>query len=488
VLPLDQKLGFGSAPGEGVAPLGVLDGTAAPIATVPPKEASRLTAVTVLGLLAALSLGVSLMLMLEFQRLGLFYLNDVLFDADVRTRLAAFAKGERLLSVLPFGLLSTLHPFLSLYVAPVVGGVAKVLLWLGLGEMSELQLRVALAAIVAPVVAALQCVSFGALLFELGLLMRHVVLIVFLSIFAFSNLIYGAIPEHFVISNLSITLMLLMAVASHRIASLDRIWIWGLLGLFSAGITITNAAFLGIVHLACGVFSRKESLFTAFSKSAILTLSVFTLVLVAEQVKVHVDNEQAHPAAADGEFIERFMRGNEPVLSRLERMLATVGNAIAPAPSAIRELEPPRLPAVLDPSMPAPFGGRSPYPKFTLDAAPGSADLGGVLGMLGLAGMMVGAVLMIRRGGSHRLAASASIGIVAFNLALHAFWGTEFFLYSQHWIAASIVLFSGIFFVPAKLQRAMTVGVTLFALAVAANNALVLWHLIAVARAAAAAG
>jgi len=52
----------------------------------------------------------------------------------------------------------------------------------------------------------------------------------------------------------------------------------------------------------------------------------------------------------------------------------------------------------------------------------------------------------------------AALAVVAFSWTLHAWHGTEFFLYSRHWLAAELIICGGVFWYPARWRIAS--GVT----------------------------
>lgn len=57
----------------------------------------------------------------------------------------------------------------------------------------------------------------------------------------------------------------------------------------------------------------------------------------------------------------------------------------------------------------------------------------------------VGAINLLKNGTLFQSLAISSLLILIYNWFFHAFWGSEYFLYSQHWICSLIILISGIF-------------------------------------------
>ena len=57
-----------------------------------------------------------------------------------------------------------------------------------------------------------------------------------------------------------------------------------------------------------------------------------------------------------------------------------------------------------------------------------------------------------------------------FNFAIHALWGDEYFLYSQHWFFSSLVLISGITLFKGMVNRVFFMILVLVLAGVIVNN------------------
>jgi hypothetical protein len=66
----------------------------------------------------------------------------------------------------------------------------------------------------------------------------------------------------------------------------------------------------------------------------------------------------------------------------------------------------------------------------------------------------------------------ASLGILTFNFLLHAVWGQEYFLYSQHWLIPLLVLLSGNLTCKGRRLQVAHCALGLVVVCVMANNAL----------------
>ena len=433
------------------------------------------------------SCAISLALMHEFRSMGFFYLDDTLFNSDPKSMLDVFGQGERSKSILFPQLRNSIHPYLWLYFGPAIRLAAKAATVLGLSDLNEIQLRAYLGTYVSPIVAAIQLVAFGALMASLGLRPRHVLLMTAISATAFTNLIFSSIPEHFAITNLAITWFLLLSVHAFRTARPGVTPGWIALGLFGAGVTITNAIVLGIIHALTAIQIRTQGIVMALSKSLVLGVSVAFFVLAsAYGLGLAIDGPLPKGSVRDN-YVPRYVRVGDALWTAPLRALGALGNAIAPNGSDIRPISPTPVPSPFDPALTAPFD-EPPYPTFTLEAAEGDVPGIGILGVLAIVGMACGAASLIAQGGIGRKTAFIAIVLIAYNMVLHAIWGDEFFVYSQHWITPFLVLLAGLLVAPPKIGGVAEAGLAALLVAIAWNNETVLHGLIDTARAAAGLG
>jgi hypothetical protein len=435
-----------------------------------------------LAVLSLIAFSISFMMMRQFEALGVFFLDDTLFNSDPKSILDIFSHGARSLSIAYPELRNSIHPYLWLYFGPVIRMVAKVPVLLGLTDLSEPQIRIALGLLVTPLISAIQTFFFGMLLYALNFPFRQILLLSALNVVSFSNLIFDAIPEHFALSNLAVTAMLLAAILSLRSPGWSRARVWFPFGIFSAGITITNCIVLAIVHLATTWSARPLTLFKRLSRSGALGLAVGLFVLgTAYMAGTAIDGRLERGSVRDN-FVSRYVREDAASLNGLLRAASAVGNAFAPDRSDIRTVPPTPVPMPYYPELAPPFA-EPPYPTFTLEPASGQRPGIGFLGVIALAAIAVGGIFMFARGGACRLAALTSAALMAFNLGLHVMWGDEFFIYSQHWMTPSLLLLSGLFLMAPNLRLVLEAGFAVFLVAVAWNNNGAVEYLLAVMRA-----
>jgi hypothetical protein len=240
-------------------------------------------------------------------------------------------------------------------------------------------------------------------------------------------------------------------------------------------------AFVGIAHFVTRLFACRLPFWPALGRSLALALSLFAFVVVSI-VALDFAWRGVGGGAAHPDFVLRYLRTDEPIAERLMRAERAVANSFAPAPDDLAEL--PQRTAVPQEhygvSRPPVFDAPI-YPNFTLEE-PGSTRSGGTLGLLALGAIVSGAALMIARGGVARMAAAACLGVLGFNLVLHSVWGDEFVLYSEHWMAAAIVLIGGNLLLRGSQRTWAGIGVAAYTLAISVSNAGLLSSLVATLR------
>jgi hypothetical protein len=164
---------------------------------------------------------------------------------------------------------------------------------------------------------------------------------------------------------------------------------------------------------------------------------------------------------------------------RIGRAATALGNSLAPLASDIGTLAPPRTPEEFYPVSRPPMDFYAIYPKFTFEAGHRNTSVAGnPLALIGIAGALAGACFLLARPGVYRTIGAIALAIVAFNLVLHSLWGDEYVLYSQHWMAALMVLLAGVFLAPAAWRTGIAGAIVLFAVAIGLSNAVVLGELI----------
>ena len=438
-------------------------------------------AIGVSACIAAVSIAINLTFMHQFSALGFFFLDDTLFNSDPMSMLEVLGQGTRSISIMYPELRNSIHPYLWLYFAPIIRVLAKIVIAVGASDLNEPQLRAMMGTFVIPIVAMLQSVIFGLLAFAMGLRIRHVILVSLLNVAMFSNLIFGAIPEHFAVTNLSITALLLISAISMNRRRLAGLWAWIAAGSISTGITITNVVAFAIIRAGTVLSDRSAPTVRALAASGLLSLAIGLCVLgSAHLIGVAIDGPLQRGSIRDN-FVPRYFRDDTFTWHAPLRALSALGNAVAPDGSDIRTTPPTPVPTPHYAELTAPFA-TSPFPTYTLESAPGSLPGIGIIGIIAIVAMALGAMTMVSRPGPPRSLGLMSLALIGYNMALHMVWGDEFFIYSQHWITPALILLSGLLMAPAKIRPISEAACALIAVAVAWNNISVIVALLTAAR------
>jgi hypothetical protein len=253
-------------------------------------------------------------------------------------------------------------------------------------------------------------------------------LLAFASSATFTHLLFASMPESFGLTGAWLAVLLLAGAWSLRMGNLphrDAGWmllLWIALAVLGVGITVTNLIPLGIVMAFTGYAGQRP------------TTRVFRDIVVACLVAL-IGNVVLLGLTVGPNFNPQ-MQKNMPVgirgfvhphpLRRIVLYPAAVSNAIAPPPPTL----------LVEPQ------GLTPY-YFTLVRRPQfrSSDYwfrGAIWGLL-----ILGTVGCLRTESHLRNLTFAVLAILVFNGVFHAWWGSEYILYSQHWQAGAVLLIAG---------------------------------------------
>lgn len=361
----------------------------------------------------------------RFDGLQVFDQYNVLFQADPNERIFAISHGwgssGRNLA----------HPNFSNFMSPPIRVVALVATRLGVTDRDEEDVRRSLGLVVVPAVSGLMSAALFLLFLYLGCSLVTSIMLALLGMVSFSSLVFGSIPDHLTASALVITagyFLLLESQRSNRI----RKWPWAITAFIAAGITITNLVSVAILLLTAMWRARY-----AWRRSLTIVAAAGAATVLVTYGSAFVMNAALHGRQIESErsvnWVRNFVSDN-PAAQALQFPVA-VANTFAPSGLSIG-------------GPTASFQPDDRYQfRFTLDEMPPvSARM--ILSVITLALVTAGVVLTLRSRDSsgdtlHRYllpAGMASIGILTWNWLLHAAWGDELFLYSQHWFVAALVL------------------------------------------------
>lgn len=189
--------------------------------------------------IAVVVFSTNLYIALKFDSLQVYDQYNVLFDTDVNSRLKCFTKGSG-------GMGRTLaHPNLCNFVNPPIQVLGKIAESFGIVEDGQ-NFKRSIGLAVTPIVSATLALVLFRTFYALNLSLVSVLLLTFLGLSSFSQLIFGSIPEHLAIGGFGIALAYFMA-AKYLQCKKFKWWLWLFCGVIIASITITNVIAFTIV-------------------------------------------------------------------------------------------------------------------------------------------------------------------------------------------------------------------------------------------------
>jgi hypothetical protein len=418
--------------------------------------------VAVAALLAVLALVLHLTLAWQLERLGVFEERNVLFDADVTTRLEAFSSGRHL---------GIKHPNLMPYFTPPITLAARVLAQVFPAGGTEPELQRTLGLLVVPVASTVKTVLVFYLFCHLGFSLVQATVATLLTLVSFSTLMFGSIPESYGLTALAMAMAYTVAATSGSELGWRRIALWIAIGVFATGITLTNIVFVTLL-LWAAFWERR--LIAGAVRVAAIALAIFGVTAVSAYV---LDRQLVRQDPAPGGSMSSGSIVLDRVVKPIQKQFVTYHHPgdsrrkLRYFPTAVANaFAPPRVE-----STPINSHGRQ-IVGFTLEHSPSIVGLGDPLGL--------SVVLLIAAGAACSLAApptrpiaAASIAIVGMGWVLGV-WGSETHLFSQHWHLPSVVLLAGVMTVR-KYGTLMTAALAVLTFAIAVNNLMIVRGMLA---------
>lgn len=409
-----------------------------------PGNENWLLIVTLAVSLALAAAAVNLWVARSFDTLKAFDAVDSFFHADPSTRRFIFAENipDRIF---------VKHPNLGNFVNPPLRAIAKVL---GGGDPAALRWELALW--IVPIGAGIKTAAIFLTLWLLRLSALESVVIATLSAATFSHLLFTSMPESFGLTGTWLALLLLAGAWTlrHRDVSKvrDRLMsgVWLALGIVGVGITLTNLVPFVLV-LLCVESLRQPSKVLLFRR--VLVACVVALIGNAVLLGVFVgpkfdpQNQKDMLVGIRG-FIHRKPH------RRIVRFPAAVSNAFAPpAPTFLVKPE-----------------SRTPF-YFTFEKPGRTVTHRRWIPGVVWAALLAGAWGGLRASPQLRSISSAALTILIFNAGFHAWWGSEYILYSQHWQAGMVLLLAGLVQLSEAGKKWLLLALALSAIFLAFYNA-----------------
>jgi hypothetical protein len=407
-------------------------------------------------LLGVAALALHLAVARRFDALGVFGRRNVLFDADVSTRLRALTSGRHL---------GIKHPNMMPYFTPPVALLAKAIVCVHPASGPEPRLRRRLGTLVVPAASALKTGLVFIVLCELGFALPSAVVATLLEMMSFSTLLFGSIPESYGLTALAIAMAYACAVGAGGTPGWRRVGVWLAVGVFATGITLTNVVPVALLAWAAAWTARPRFV-AAGIRAAGIAVVAFGLTGVSAFVLDRLLVPRKPPAvgevAPDAPVADRVVG---PIRHELEAFVAsdparklgrfptTVANAFAPS----------SRPDTLAPDE----RRRAGMIGLTLERSPNVFGRGDPFGLVLFLLLVAGAARSLALPATRPIA-TASVAICVFSWLLGV-WGSETLLYSQHWHLAAVVLLAGVMR-SGPYAALMTVVVGVLTLAIAAGN------------------
>jgi len=384
-----------------------------------------------------------------FERTGVYADQNVLFQADPLWRMRSFSSGHG------WSDRNLLHPNLGNYFSIPNHVLSKAAVASGLYQGSKEQLRLELALLVGPLFGAATVATVFVLLSRLGFSLSHAALLTVATQASFSQMVFGSIPDHFVIGGFCIAAGTLLAAELTRDGGRPRWLSWNALGILTLGITSANIVWLGTYFSLPHLYLRRN--WRLYAKHVVLwALLVLTVTFGIAEFGRHLYG-QAAPSWSFPEA-ERY---DEDIDSHGLQRLVQVPTALA------NTFCPPRLGTTgLDKPQMAPQ--RRQY-RFTVEGRTGWAAVIIVNALL-----LLGTAGWLSQGGPFRILASACLIVLVGNLVVTSYFGNEFFVFSQHWIVPAIVLMAGVLRFPQISRRPLCWTLFIVTALMAVHNLLLL--------------
>lgn len=359
------------------------------------------------------------MLAASWSSYGVFDQYNVIFDADPNTWKSYFANGW---SVGGFT-----HPLLAYYFSVPLRAIGALASFFGFIS-DEVQFREALAIYIAPLCGTLKAICLYLVFRLLNLGIFDACLATGFGIVSFSSVVFGATPSPYAVTGLGLALMTLFALLVHIKA--DRVSHSGLLvaGLFATGTTISNVIHFGWMNWATQTANGRAPVSALVRSVAVGALVLFAALSVFYVLsEVRGVQRSISDLTVSRDFVERYQPGAQKQIENFVRFPEMVARTFIPTIPAQKEN---RL-AVQHNNI------------IQFELTFNEIEFGIFPVILGIVSLLVfggGAVLSYRDGGVWRWMGLASTASILTFGGLYSWFGTNTFLYSQHWQVPAVFL------------------------------------------------
>lgn len=344
---------------------------------------------------------------------GYFDVYDVFFDTDPQLNLLAFTQiGERH---------ALTHALVELLALPI-SGLAWLLSSSGIVENNRL-LRELIALAVSPLFSSLSLVVFYKTLQLLGITRVNTVLFTLIYALCFSNVLFAVVPESYSISGFLIALLCYYYVRCGRLGVYGARRLWLLLAILLSGVTITNGIIFMLVFGLHLYRHRELAVMRAAASTVLYTVFALTTVVIYFYLSEWLF---AWESGIDGSvaWVKLFVRTSVyEIIGNSANFLSASVNAFAAISTRVTD-------NVLCDSLVC----------NSLSFRRNEADVVWLaLAFLGFAGFVWASAKPLGQARWRDLYC-LSLAIIAFNIMLHAVFGRDIFMYTQHWLVPLCLL------------------------------------------------
>ena len=225
-----------------------------------------------------------------------FSVLDIFFDSDPNFNLNSFSHG--------WGRRAITHPLLEFLTVPV--RIVEIIYSSFFVITDRLHFRELLALSVSPVFSSLTLIFIYKTLIILDI--KPLDASIFTSIFAvsFTNIIFAVIPESYAISCFFVSLLIFYFFKNERLKESGNSVFWFSIAVFLSGTTVTNICIFYLVFFIHLLKNEQLSWVDAATKSLLYSISAFSIVIIFYKVSPFLLSHEAGNIATP-EWIKKFV-------------------------------------------------------------------------------------------------------------------------------------------------------------------------------------
>jgi len=384
---------------------------------------------------------------LKLERFGVFQQYNVLFDADPNVVLHSFTNLGDEPNIDLYYMRQLAHPNVPTFFAAPIRVLSKGLTIVSPGKFDDTKyLHRQCALVIVPLMAALYYWIVYRLFLRLTLSLLLASLFTLLALVSFTQLLFGSIPELFAINNLAIALAYLLFLVSKDGRERQCFMAWTAVGMFATGVTITNLVPMAILFWLSEIYQHR-GVWISIARVVGWAALVLALTFALQDIMLGATGLKRPSLSHEFDWIQTF--GTKNAKNAVKKFFTfpevVVNSIIAPEPKQI----PNAFAMQMNPSARYAF-------KFSFDHLAQKSWHNAFFSVRNLIGMVLLLLLLLpirqlaREDRSLFLLSWGSGLVVFYNMIFHSLWGSDRFLYSQHWHTP--LVFLGALLVATKLH------------------------------------